>query len=253
VSSGVRRVESKHEAAAALDDRFLRWQVTPAGFQEAWLADGAVVVHRIREGRPQLIALGEPAELGHLLDAAAAELPASQLSDGEVRLTVESRAVGWIGPALRLDEERASRWEWMWTVEQPPPVPGEEEVRWVDDIEQVSALLRDEYPEAHGRPGDPDIRGWAGRFVAGNLVATGALADLDTGVAHLRSITTAVAARGRGHGAAVSAFLTRAGLASHPPAVTLGLYSDNAVARRLYARLGYRPSHALVSGPVLPA
>jgi RimJ/RimL family protein N-acetyltransferase len=249
----VRRVESKQDAAAALDDRFLRWQVAAAGFRSAWLADGAVVVHRTREERPQLIALGEPAELGHLLDTAAGELPAGQLADGEVRLTVESRAVSSIGPALRLDGERASRWEWMWTADQPPAVPGEEAVRWVEDIEQVAALLQDEYPDAHGRPGDPDIRGWAGRFHAGNLVAVGALADLDTGVPHLRSITTAVAARGRGHGAAVSAFLTRAGLASHPPAVTLGLYSDNAVARRLYARLGYQRSHALVSGPVLPA
>jgi predicted GNAT family acetyltransferase len=59
------------------------------------------------------------------------------------------------------------------------------------------------------------------------------------GVPHLASIATLPAVRGRGLGEAVTSSLTRAALLAGRPVVTLGMYSDNAVARRLYQRLGF--------------
>ena len=251
MSADVRQVGSLAEALAAYDDRFLRWQVTSAGFQAAWVGQRAVVIHRLRGTQPQLIVLGHGPQVTEPLELAAAVLPSQQLADGSVRLTVESRAAPYLPASLRLAAEKTDAWEWMWTRAEPPPVPGEEAVRWTDDMDPVLTLLAHANPRHHGRPGDPDIRGWAGVYEAGSLVCAGALADLDTGAAHLRSITTAPQSRGRGLGAAVSAFLARAALRSHPPAVTLGLYSDNATARRLYTRLGFQPSHALLSGPLV--
>jgi predicted GNAT family acetyltransferase len=67
------------------------------------------------------------------------------------------------------------------------------------------------------------------------------------GVPHLASIATAAAVRGQGLGAAVTAWLTRALLAQHGR-VTLGMYADNEVARRMYRALGYRDTHLFSSG-----
>ena len=250
MSVDVRRVGSLAETRGVYADRFLHWQVTSAGFNSAWLGQRAVVIHRMRGTQPQLIVLGRGPQVTEPLELAAAALPPEQLADGSVRLTVEVEAAGHLPAGIRLEAEHTDAWEWMWTQTEPPPVPGEEAVRWTYDMDPVLALLAHANPRHHGRPGDPDIRGWAGVFDDGALVCAGALADLDTGAAHLRSITTAPRARGQGLGAAVSAFLTRSALRSQPPAVTLGLYSDNATARRLYTRLGFQPSHALLSGPL---
>jgi GNAT superfamily N-acetyltransferase len=241
------------EALACFDDRFLRWQVTACGFRRAWVTEGqAVVVHRMRDTLPQLIALGTAGEVAVLLDVAAAALPHEQLVGGSVRLTIEVEAAAGLPATLRMVGEHADRWEWMWSRTQPPALDREREVRWTEDMDAVKALLALANPRHHGRPGDPDIRGWAAvHDTDGALLCTGALVDLDTGVPHLRSITTSPRARGQGLGAAVSAFLTREALRSDPPAVSLGLYSDNATARRLYLRLGYQPSHALISGPLV--
>ena len=244
------RVRTKEEAIAVFADRFLRWQVTPHAWLGAWVTPAAVAVLRSRGSRHQLLGVGEPADVVRLLPLAAEQLRAIQSTAQPVRLTVETRALHRLPTQLRPDPEQADGWEWMWTDRTPAPVPGEESVCWVDAEDRLSALLASANPRHHGRPGDPDIRGWAGvRDDNGRLVAAGALAVLDTGIPNLRSISTDPAARGRGMGAAVSAFLTRHALRD-APVVTLGMYSDNDTARRLYTRLGYRRSHAFCSGPL---
>ena len=50
--------------------------------------------------------------------------------------------------------------------------------------------------------------------------------------------------RGRGLGAAVTARLTREAITG-VGVCTLGMYADNAVARRVYHRLGYATVHQL--------
>jgi predicted GNAT family acetyltransferase len=72
-------------------------------------------------------------------------------------------------------------------------------------------------------------------------------------VPHLASIATSGERRGRGYGAAVTAWLTRALLREGTGWVTLGMYSDNDVARRIYRRLGYRCDHRFTSGALVVA
>ena len=249
--SGVRWVATKEEALALFEDRFLRWQVTPLDWLGAWVTTRATAILRHRGRGHQLLGVGAARDVVRLLPLALDHLPGSERADGFVRLTVEASAVDRLPAQLRPDPQQADGWEWMWTDSPPGEVPGEAAVEWVDADERLTTLLQAANPRHHGQPGDRDIRGWAGvHDDAGGLLAIGALAELDTGIPNLRSITTHPQARGRGLGAAVSAFLTRYALASGAPVATLGLYSDNDTARRLYTRLGYQRSHAFVSGPL---
>jgi ribosomal protein S18 acetylase RimI-like enzyme len=59
----------------------------------------------------------------------------------------------------------------------------------------------------------------------------------------LSGIAVEPALRGRGLGRAVTAELTRRAVARHG-LCTLGMFSSNTVARRLYRRLGYRTGQA---------
>ena len=77
-------------------------------------------------------------------------------------------------------------------------------------------------------------------------MAAGALTRAPPAPRTSRAIVTRPDQRGHGLGAAVTAYLTDAGLRSGP-VVTLGMYSDNEVARRLYHRLGYVTSHRWAS------
>lgn len=85
----------------------------------------------------------------------------------------------------------------------------------------------------------------AARLVSAVPVDVG---DLDrVVVAHLRAIATHPDHRGRGLGADITAAVTRRGLDAGAPAATLGMYSENDVARRLYERLGFRVGQAFAS------
>ncbi len=68
------------------------------------------------------------------------------------------------------------------------------------------------------------------------------------GCPHLASIVTHGDHRGSGLGAAVTAWLTRRLLDAGSGVVTLGMYSDNDGARRVYRRLGFACAHELTSG-----
>jgi predicted GNAT family acetyltransferase len=102
-------------------------------------------------------------------------------------------------------------------------------------------------------PGRPGVERWVGLREGGELVAVGANAPISAPVPHLASIATLPALRGRGLGAAVTAALTRSLLAEGHSVVTLGMYSDNPVARRVYERLGFRCDHRFSSRTLAPA
>ncbi len=101
-----------------------------------------------------------------------------------------------------------------------------------------------------GSDGSDDVRPWRseGGLRTGRLLACAAHTEHAPDVPHLASIATQPDARGHGFGAAVTAWLTRTLLAEGHEVVTLGMYADNDVARRLYHRLGYRSDHAFTSG-----
>ena len=118
-----------------------------------------------------------------------------------------------------------------------------------DDEPGIVALIDEDSPRHSARPGDSDVLRWCVvRGDDGRLLACAALVEHVPGVAHLASIVTRADQRGRGLGRAVTAWITRRLLDGGAPVVTLGMYADNDVARRLYRDLGYVDSHHFASG-----
>lgn len=141
-------------------------------------------------------------------------------------------------------------WEWMATTHQPPARREEEHVLALDAIEDgdaVRALLSDANPGTDARPWQSRTESWVGvRGPDGRLLACGVAEEGAAGVPLLNGITVAPSARGHGLGAAVTARLTRDGVTT-TGACTLGVYSRNVVARRVYAGLGYGHVHPWAS------
>lgn len=136
-------------------------------------------------------------------------------------------------------------WAWLWTRTPPPVERGESALVVLDDTAdaaEIQALIDRANPISEGSPGSGLSTLWLGRREGGDLVACGALHRTVTGAPHLTGLLVAPEARGRGLGLAVTAALTRRAIAEAGVA-TLGVYADNAVARRLYASLGYRTAH----------
>ncbi len=227
-----------HQDVAAHEDPFLRWHVGPEAPALLWRADDAVAVTLQRERGMGAIALGRGEHVDAVLGAALAHLRAEGFE--EVRLSVPADA----DVTVPAEIEDPSRWEWMWTSVAPPVPVG---VAWLTAAEEpaVEDLLTHS-PRAHARPGDELVRAWAGVRREGRLVAAGALCSTASGTPHLRAIVTHPDHRGEGLGGAVTAALTLRGL-QDSPVVTLGMYSDNDGARRIYHRLGYETSHRWVS------
>jgi len=231
-------VTGPHPLDEATGDVFLRWHVGADPRARMWRTGQAVAVVVPRGEALGCLAFGDPGQMAVATTEALTSLAAEGVT--EVRLSLPP---GVETPAAERVAD-VSRWEWMWisrlSSRQSP------EVRWLDPADADLLDLLAQSPRAHARPGDPDVRGWAGVRRSGELVAAGALCSSPPGTPHLRAIVTHPEHRGGGLGAAVTAFLTEAGL-RESAVVTLGMYSDNDVARRVYHRLGYTTSHRWVS------
>lgn len=138
-------------------------------------------------------------------------------------------------------------WEWMSITSPPPQDPREAGIVHLDDradAAEMTAFTRSHNPRVWTEIGTGRVHRWMGlRDRSGALVAIGGAEKEDTGIPHLAGIVTATTHRGRGLGAVVSSALTRWALAHHG-ACTLGMFSDNDGARRLYHRLGYRTARS---------
>lgn len=165
-------------------------------------------------------------------------------------------AVEWFsthqGRGLQAPEGLATtgsgEWDFMWTREVPraEPRPAGVELAELSDLEDAELI------EAFGRRHNPTFEGFPGRGFAtlwlaargdqGQLVGVGAVHELASGMPHLSGIVVDTARRGRGVGRLLTAELTRRAI-EEAGVSTLGVYSDNHAARRLYARLGYRTAH----------
>jgi ribosomal protein S18 acetylase RimI-like enzyme len=140
----------------------------------------------------------------------------------------------------RLALPQRARWEWMVTHEAPPEHPGESGVREVDlerEREDLAALQRRALPNTYTSLDRPGMR-WFGWYDPdGGLRAMAGAGDWVHEV-HLGSVATDEQWRGRGIGAALTATITRRGLAATGQ-VSLGVYTDNTRAIALYRRLGF--------------
>ena len=237
---------------AGTTDAFVRHQVDPAMVHRVWARGKAVVISggRGRPGEktsgPVFTCVGPTAALRTLMQevAAVAAVP--------WRVTNESRADAdvprqWHRPAPR-------SWHWMLTDALPPETDaGRVEVIEVTDHDRIDAVLDESNADSFARPGSAGVESWLGAVRNGDLVAVGALMRLPDGTGHLRGIGVLPAARGTGVGTSLSAALTRLGMSNGASVCTLGVYTDNAVAVRMYERLGYQVVHTFTSGAVEPS
>jgi ribosomal protein S18 acetylase RimI-like enzyme len=134
-------------------------------------------------------------------------------------------------------------------------VPGQERVEVLDQSHRAAliAFLDAHNPRTHGQPFARPRQLWVGvrdRRGDGELVAIGCSEPNPAGTPHLAGITVDPALRGRGLGAAVTAYLTTEGV-ERTGVCTLGMYADNDRARALYHRLGYATAEVWSTRPLL--
>lgn len=140
-------------------------------------------------------------------------------------------------------------WEWMSTTTAPPGRPGPGVVELVERHRQeVQCLLDEHNPGTDGQPFVRPGQRWIGvRDDEGGLLAVGCCEPERSGAPVLSGITVLPSARGRGLGREVTAELTRGAVTAHGWC-TLGMYSVNDTARRLYHSLGYETGAVWSSG-----
>ena len=236
-------------------DPLVRYDAGPAP-EGAWAARGAVAyLRRTPSRRTVLVLLGEDRGVEALLDGVAglAGNPAMGPARDVTAVTLPHHLEPLLHQHFRVGP--GGDWEWLWTTSAPPPQSAEPSLLTLDDsadAADLTALLTLANPRASARPGEPDSEWWVGaRDDSGALVACGAMQRTDGGSPHLASIAVRPDRRGEGLGAAVTAALTRGGVAADG-VCTLGMYSDNAVARSLYLRLGYRVGHTWATRVIQP-
>jgi len=201
-----------------------------------------------RDGsRRALVGVGEPEPLAEVVagafDAGGAPVPGSGLACAPVAVASLTRGAWDLLPEpvrRHLGLEHAAHWDWLLTTTLPPHQDGEAQVVELDlvtDRAELEGLQRLALPETYTTLDKPDTR-WFGWRDTGGALRCMAAASNWTREVHLGSIATHPQWRRRGLGAAVTAALTRAGLAATGQ-VSLGLYTRNEAARRVYERLGF--------------
>ena len=134
----------------------------------------------------------------------------------------------------------------MWTRTPPSVVAGEERVVGPSPVRprRARALLALASPRTHGQPFARPAQRWVGVVDdAGRILACGGGEPSGAGTLTLAGIAVTPDRQREGLGAAVTAALTRRAVAE-TGACALGMFSDNAGARRVYHRLGFRTAVA---------
>jgi ribosomal protein S18 acetylase RimI-like enzyme len=226
---------------------FVRHQVDPAVTRHAWALGDAVVVDGAR-GRPGDVTLGPVYTcLGPPEDLTPLMAYVDRVVRRPWRVTVEQPAEGpWPRPVTH---------DWHWMLTQEPVQP---DTRWDvsvlgdEDTAAIDELLDEANPGSFARPGSPGLSAWLGVRDGDRIIAAGAVQRTHDGTGHLRGVTVLPDLRRKGVGVALSAALTEHALRQGSGTATLGVYTDNAAAIRLYERLGYRVVHTFRSGVVAP-
>lgn len=256
-SPAPRRVSRADLLALAGDDPWVRWGLGDPLPGAALVHRGVAVVQRLghRPGiwvaplRPRRPADAVPEgadladEAGRVADALQHVVDTGLLEVWGARSASVPQEHAAVARAVLPLTEEGGDWEWMWTTTAPPPDPREARLVLLDDradAEDLAAFANTHNPRVWTRIGEGAVTRWVGaRDADGALLAVGGAEREDSGVPHLAGILTATHARGQGWGGVVSSALTRWAVSGHG-VCTLGMFSDNERARRLYRRLGYR-------------
>ena len=231
-------------------DAFVRYDVPAALEHPGWAHGSAIAVpRRSHLRRLGLLVLGPVADVDRLVG----ELVDASLLPREVgNVTVAVEALEAVAAHLTLGE--GNDWEWMYAASPPPHVPAEDRLVGLtpEDEAEIRQLLARANPRTDARPFEYAGQAWVGvRGPSGDLVACGVREPSLAGYPTLAGITVDPAERGTGLGRAVTAYLTR-GAHREAGLCTLGMYSDNDVARGLYTGLGYGDIHRWASRRLAP-
>ncbi|MFM6850789.1 MAG: GNAT family N-acetyltransferase [Terrabacter sp.] len=238
------------------DHPFVRWEVTEELADTWWSAPGAVAFQRTRKAiRRTVNVLGDEAGVATLLDALPRIADEVDPSRKAFSVSVPQHLEGLLRERYRVLD--GGDWEWFHTTTPPPADSSYDLVRPIDDAarrDEVRAFLEAHSPTADTEPGgderwfaveEPVAEGRSER-----LVAVAAWGTTRAGAPHLSSVAVDASRRGRGLGRTIVGALTRQAVAE-TGVCTLGMYSHNGVARRLYLSLGYEQVCAWSSRPVV--
>jgi GNAT superfamily N-acetyltransferase len=242
VTEQLRLVRTHEEALEASGgSAFVRYDVpSPLEGDGFALGSAMAIPRRTHTRRLGLLVLGPPVDVDHLFAA----LLDGDLLDPEVRsVTVQRGSLDAVARHVQLQD--GNEWEWLCSTAPPPEVAAESRLVQLDEGHQpeIAALLARANPGTDARPFEHPGQHWVGvRDDRGLLVACGVRERSLAGHPILSGITVDPTQRGRGLGLAVTAYLTRRAV-EDDGVCTLGMYSHNAVARRLYLGLGYGDVH----------
>ncbi|GAA2723789.1 GNAT family N-acetyltransferase [Cellulomonas aerilata] len=235
---------------------YLLGEHAQAEVRAAWTSPDAVLAVLDGPGRRcGLFGLGDPAALARLLEQAVRE---GRPALAEIRYVTSQRgAFEAMDPALAPGLGVAadgSAWDWMWTA---GPLTGDPDGAerlplGTATAAEVADFLSRGHPTASTAPDDERLIGWWGVRRGGRLRAVvGAILVTPGLPPHLVSLGVDPATRGQGLAGVVMSAAVGDCLLVVPevgrPMVSLGLYASNDVARRVYARLGFRLEHELAS------
>jgi ribosomal protein S18 acetylase RimI-like enzyme len=244
-----RQVDRAELLRVSADDPFVRFattsEVVAVAGPEGWACVGP---WRPGSGHWGGAALSTPwASERAETDALAALAPALQDRGASLEWFSTRDGRGLLPPSDYL-AQGSGRWDFLWTEVVPELGDPGAAVELVelddrDDALDLGRFGRTHNPEFEGFPGRGFATLWLGaRDAAGRLLGIGAVHRLATGIPHLSGIVVHGAHRGRGVGRLLTVELTRRAI--HEAGVaTLGVYSSNGQALRLYDQLGYRTAH----------
>ena len=220
------------------DDPLVRWMVPSrdADLQHAQhsRASGASIAWLGRAARPGerwVTGLGEDVDV-------VVELVTQLVSTYDIEgVTVPADVFSHLPTNLR--SPRPGHWS-LWTLDPREALlepSGAVDLAPEDD--RILELLRGHSTSAHVFPGDPRVVQWAGVQDGRRLAAVAGRLREPSGAAHLVSVCTDPAYRGRGLARQACQRLMASSIEDGAPMIVLEMYTDNEAGRRTYAGLGF--------------
>lgn len=220
-----------------------------------------------------LLGLGDPDRMAGLLDDVVrgnvSVVPAGEDAFATVRrvFVEDGTFAGAVGERVHADlglPAAESRWKWMWA-DSPLTVGPLADPGRASDIglslgrlttgpadgpvaDEIGECLERAFPDASAGPCTTQALGWWGVRDSGRLLGViSALHVADGGAPHLSSLGVDPAARGRGLGKQLLSVAVRDLLAEGCAFASLGVYTANEPAWRMYERIGFQHGPSFVT------
>lgn len=220
-----------------------------------------------------LLGLGDPDRIAGLLDDVVrgdvSVVPAGEDAFATVRrvFVEDGTFAGAVGERVHADlglPAAESRWKWMWADSPLAVGPLVSPGRTSDAgltigrlttgpadgpvADEIGECLERAFPDASAGPCTTQALGWWGVRDSGRLLGViSALHVADGGAPHLSSLGVDPAARGRGLGKQLLAVAVRDLLAEGCAFASLGVYTANEPAWRMYERIGFQHGPSFVT------